>query len=256
MRYDEFRDRLKDALGNAGFVLPYSGCVEETIDVASTKRQCRFLLWQNGRPKMEPFHVSAIVGFAWSPFDSARSFTCEEDLLTEMLGRKDRPVKTERRLLRVDLSLFASLPYGSVSPVSDTPFLGPWSARLGDALDDLLVDVKLRRNRIRSIKGSRDEIQVETRCGRDGTLLLRALSVSAFRLVCVPRIWDDPERREAEQGAGEELDRVARTFKDAGYAWAAAIAELAAMIRYLPPPPEAELAQALFEDHKVPLPEV
>jgi hypothetical protein len=39
MRYDEFRGRLQDALGDAGLLFRNSVCPVETIDLANTNRR-------------------------------------------------------------------------------------------------------------------------------------------------------------------------------------------------------------------------
>ena len=79
-------------------------------------------------------------------------------------------------------------------------------------------------------------------------LSLAGISVSAFQLVRVPRIWDDPGRREAEKGNSAELSRLARRFKEALDGWVSSVAELGNWIRYSPPPPEAKRLEPWFED--------
>ena len=69
-------------------------------------------------------------------------------------------------------------------------------------------------------------------------------------MVRVPRIWDDPDRREAEKGAGKELDRLARRFKGALDEWNAGVAELATWLRYLPPPLETAPRSDIGFEHK------
>jgi hypothetical protein len=39
--------------------------------------------------------------------------------------------------------------------------------------------------------------------------------ISGFRIVRVPRVWDSPERRQAEKDPRDELGRLARSFKTA-----------------------------------------
>jgi hypothetical protein len=63
---------------------------------------------------VEPFHAGATSNFRWSPLDSARSYTCEEDLLTELFGRRAGR-STQPRQMRVDIVLGATLPYGSTT---------------------------------------------------------------------------------------------------------------------------------------------
>jgi hypothetical protein len=98
MRYDEFRDRWQAAL-HAAAVLSYQDRPQETIDVSTTGRRWRFHTLPRS---VEPFSVSASISFRWDAFQSARSYTREEDLLTELLGRRAR-WSTQRRLVRVDI---------------------------------------------------------------------------------------------------------------------------------------------------------
>ena len=74
------------------------------------------------------------------------------------------------------------------------------------------------------------------------------MSIAGFRIVHVPRVWDDPVRREAERNAGDELDRVAQTFKTALDDWTNRLSELAAWIRYSPPSPGVTPVAPWFVD--------
>ena len=64
----------------------------------------------------------------------------------------------------------------------------------------------------------------------------------------MPRVWDDPGRREAEMGSGKELGSLARTFKATFDEWIKNVTELATWIRYSPPPPGAKPIEPWFED--------
>jgi hypothetical protein len=248
MRYDEFRDRLQDALRRAGLFFQPVDRPTETIDLANTGRRWKAYIWRSAPQSAEPFHVSAKIAFDWSPFDAARAYTCEEDLLTELLGRKQRPTKTERRRTRVDLALHASLPYGSTTPMPDPQLFGSWTGAVGEKLDELLTEFKERQGRVVAVMGGRAEVETEVRCNAEGVLSLKGVSVSGFRLVPVPRVWDDPDRRKAEKDIGEELARLARRFKDALDEWTRSVAELATWIRYSPPPQGAKRVEPWFED--------
>ena len=140
MRYDEFRNRWQGALQAAG-LLSHSDRPEETIDLATTARRWEVHLLPRG---VEPFSVGTTVSFRWDPFDSARSYTCEEDLLTELLGRGARRT-TQRRLLRVDITLGASLPHGSSTPMPASDLWVPWVASVEDSLDEALTPKRRRR---------------------------------------------------------------------------------------------------------------
>ncbi len=109
MRYDEFRDRLQNALRQTGLFFQHAGSAE-TMELANASRHWEGYVRRASLEELEPFHVSAKVTFEWSPVDAARAYTCEEDLLTELLGRKQRYPKTRQRWTRVDLALRATLP--------------------------------------------------------------------------------------------------------------------------------------------------
>jgi hypothetical protein len=64
----------------------------------------------------------------------------------------------------------------------------------------------------------------------------------------VPRVWDDPDRREAERNPQVELGRMARTFKATFDDWTKNVSELATWIRYSPPPPGTKPIEPWFED--------
>ena len=135
MRYDEFCDRLQDSLRQAGFSLSHAGGSSETIDLAVQAR--RWQAFVSGPMPLQrvPFHVSARIGFQWDSLESARSRTCEEDLLTALFGTRKQTSKTTPRWLRVDLGLHATLPHGSTTLVPDRFDLGPRSTALGEGFE-------------------------------------------------------------------------------------------------------------------------
>ena len=247
MRYDEFRDRLQDALRETGLSFQYAGLPTETLDLANTGRRWDVYVRRATLPDPEPFHISAELAFEWSPVNAARAYTCEEDLLTEILGRKQRYPKTQQRWTRVDLALRGMLPYGSTTPMPDSQIFGSWTSSVGEKLDKLLTEYQEREGRIVAITGAREEVAVEARSSPDGLLFLRGVTVSGFRLVRIPRAWDDPARQRAEKDIGEELAQLAGRFRDAIDEWGKSVADLARWIRYSPPPPGTKLAEPWFE---------
>jgi hypothetical protein len=196
---------------------------------------------------VEPFHVMAKIAFDWSPIDSARSYTCEEDLLTDILGRKQSSLKTEPRLMRVDITLHATLPYGSTTPLPDPPTLGSWTNAVGESLDNIFTEIKGRKGRIIAVLGGREEVKVEIRCDAIGSLSMDGLSVSAFRIIQIPRIWDNQSRRENEKGSEDQLADLAAKFFEGMEEWTKAVGELSRWIRYAPPP-ELLDSDVEFED--------
>jgi len=239
MRYEEFRDRLQIALRDAGVLRQSYTTTNETIDLSGMKRHWKIYISGQSNPDTEPFYVSAKVSFDWNPFDSARSYTCEEDLLTELLGRGKHPSRIRPRLNRVDLVLRASLPWGSTAAVPEPRTFGSWAVSLRQKLDEAFTESKWRGEQLVALLGSLEEVHIDSKLDSSGRLSIEGLSIKGFRMVRVPRIWDDPDRREREKGVETELVRLAGKFKYSLSQWKTAIVELSRWIRYTPPPDDA-----------------
>lgn len=63
MRYADFRDRLEDALQEAGLFFHDADRRVETIDLADTVRGWKVHVCRAAPRSAEPFHVSAVIGF-------------------------------------------------------------------------------------------------------------------------------------------------------------------------------------------------
>ncbi len=98
--------------------------------------------------------------------------------------------------------------------------------------------------------GGRGDIRIKIQCTAQGELSLAGISVRGFQLVRVPRVWDDPDRRDAEKGNAKELARLALRFKQALEECSSSIAELGNWIRYSPPPPEAKPLEPWIDDEE------
>jgi hypothetical protein len=116
----------------------------------------------------------------------------------------------------------------------DPKLFGSWTVAVGRQLGDLLAEVRQRRGGHIEVLGYVGEIELGTRCNTTGVISLKELSVDTFRMVRVPRVWDDPERRDREKGASLDLTRLAQQFRKAVDAWTASVAELTRWIRYNP----------------------
>lgn len=197
MRYDEFRDQLETALqrNNLHF---HSLQRVETIELANTVRHWKVYVHGAAPPSAEPFDVSAEISFAWSPFDAARAYAREEDLLTEVIGRRKHLLRTERRSKPVDLSLHAGLPYGSTTAMPEPRIFGVWTASILEKVHGAFADVEEKEGRIVAVHGAHGDVDVQARCEPDGVVSLKGLAISGFRIVHLPRLWDDPERRSGE----------------------------------------------------------
>ena len=247
MRYAEFRDRFEDALQEVGLFIHDAHRVE-TIDLADNARRWKVYIIRAAPRSAEPFQASAEIGFDWTPVDAARAYTCEEDLLMQLMGRRRRPTRTERRWKRVDLSLRANLPYGSTTSMPEPQVFGAWSASIVEKVHATLSEIEERQGQIVAVLGGHGDLEVKAHCKPDGVVSLTGVAISGFGMVRVPRVWDDPERREAEGGAHVEMGRLARTFKITLDEWTQSVSELATWIRHSPPPPGAKPIEPWFED--------
>jgi hypothetical protein len=226
MRYDEFRDRWHAALRTVR-LLAHHDRPEETIDLTTTERRWRV------RPlsqPVDPFHAGATISFRWDPFDSARSYTCEEDLLTELVGRRSRR-STQRRLVRVDVSFRATLPYGSTIAMPAPDIWAPWVASAEKTLDTALVG---KRPRKRTDSAWRGDLEINGHSLPNGLFAFHTMSLPAFEMIAVPRIWDDPKRREREKTADKPIHALAGRVRAALDAWVGSVGELARWLRHAP----------------------
>ena len=228
MRYDEFRDRWQAALRRARLLFHHDR-PEETIDLATTERRWRV------RPlprAAEPFNAGATISFRWDPFDAARSYTCEEDLLTELLGRRAAR-STQPRLVRVDITFRATLPSGSTTPMPVPDVWASWVASLEEKLENALTG----RRRKRGERAWRGDLEIDGRTTPGGAFSFHGMSVPAYEMIVVPRIWDDPKRRAREASAGQQIDGLAERLRGALDVWTASVGELVRWLRYAPGPP-------------------
>jgi hypothetical protein len=236
VRYEEFRDRLEHALHDARLILRGVDRRVETIDIADMVRSCKIGILRTAHQRAEPFYISAEIGFEWGPLDAARAQTCEEDVLAELVGRRRRPIRTDRRWIRVNLLLRAKLPYGSTTAMPEPDMFGAWTASVVESADVAFTEVEEKKGHIVAILGGHGDLEVQARCNPDGVPSLTGLEISGFRLIAIPRVWDDPERVKGEKDPGADLRRLAQRYKTARDNWAESVSQLATWIRYSPPP--------------------
>lgn len=125
---------------------------------------------------------------------------------------------------------------------------GAWAAAVVEKADATFTDIDEKQGRIVAVLGGHGDVEVQAHCKPDGVVSLKAVAISGFRMVRVPRVWDNPERREAERDPRDELGRLARRSKTALDEWTKSVSELATWIRYSPPPPGAKPVEPWFDD--------
>ena len=231
MRYDAFRDRWQEALRTAHLL---HNRPEETIDLSTLARRWRVHLLSQ---PVAPLHAGATLSFHWDAVESARSYTCEEDLLTELFGRTRPARSTQRRLLRLDITFRAALQYGSTTSMPARDVWVPWVASMEEKLDAALAEG--RRRKAAGVHAWRGELEIEGSSGSGGEFLFHGMSLSAFEMIAVTRVWDDPKRRAKEPSADRQIDGLARRFREGVDAWIASVGELVRWMRHAPGRPRA-----------------
>jgi hypothetical protein len=232
MRYDQFRDALTQALHEAG-LFAMSDRPMETIDLRSTTREWKAHLGRGARA--EPFHMTTEISFRWDPVESARTYTTEEDLLSDLFGGHDDLPATLPRHLRTDIVLHASLLYGSRTPMPGAATWRSWSRLVDAKLSSALPAGSASVEGIPLIiMGWRGSVEVEAGCSEDGTLCLKGVSLPSWQAVVPPRVEDSSED-EPDGDAGDQLAALADQYAEAADVWAACVAALAEQIEYRPP---------------------
>ncbi len=223
MRYETFRDRLEEALQNAGVAfLDLSR--KETIELACLSRTYEITVGLDDHQRMRPFFVTAKLGFCWNPFQSARSYTTEEDLVVELFGRK-RLASTRARWQRVDMTFLARLPYGSKVLTPDSRVLSTWRKSIGKLLARLVsVEAAKDEDHQPIAAGWRGEVEVREVCSHDGSLVLEGFEIAAFQIVNPPRASDNPDKRDHD--VSRQLEQLARRFQTAFGGWMDRVGEL------------------------------
>jgi hypothetical protein len=176
--------------------------------------------------------VTTEVSFRWDPVESARTFTTEEDLVSDLFGGDDDLPATLPRHLRTDIILHATLPYGSPTPMPRAETWRSWSRRVDDGLADALPSASLSVEGIPLIvMGWRGSVEVEARCSEDGELCLKGVSLPSWQAVVPPRVEDSPED-DPDADAGDQLAALAGQYAHAADVWAECVAALAEQIEY------------------------
>jgi len=223
MTYDEFRETWLLALRESGLQIFGVDALQESLALRALDRIGESIV--GPYPRADPFPVCAKFRWRWDALNTARTATCEEDLLTELAGRDEAArMRTQRPRLRVDISLRASLPKASPMPL---PSKAKWSNWTSDVMHTLASRTPMvpadtsredRRGRL-AILAYQGEPEANVHCGRDGELKLAALEVAAWQAIELARKWDDSSRR-PDQGVGEQLDQMFTRVKVALGAWA------------------------------------
>lgn len=235
VNYDEFKSVLMSALRESG--LPMIGLTpEEVLGLHSADRTFTVGVEPMDREIGRPFHIAATISFGWDARQTARTASCEEDLLVELLGREAADgIDTERPSLRVDVKLRAGLEWGKRMPMPAPATWAKWSREaLGrlETIEPLISEDVMRESPdgYHAILGWQGDPEMKVTCNALGELRLEAISVRAFQMIDLPRKWDDPER-EPDDDPREQLRAMFARVRAALHAWGEVMDHLRAPTR-------------------------
>ena len=212
MNYEQFRAAWYEALTEAG-MWSYLAPPIETVDLGSMSRTYQVYVHFGRSQEVEMFHVSARLRWTWDAMQAARTATTEEDALMLFLGDEGRHQNTEQPWLRVDVTLGATLPWGSPLPLPEPSMWRDWLADVNQRLAPLLLkDWEARDDRI-AVFASRSEPEAEVQPAADGRLYLTGVKLSAWEGIHLPRQWDDPRRKQDEDPHDQLADFVERVWE-------------------------------------------
>jgi len=194
MNYQVFRDLWHNTLREAHLQIPYPVGPTEKIDLRNMSRSYELIIYDSSQPKSEPFHLTATIEWDWDATLSARYATTEEDMLMQIFG--DFGIHTEDTvppILRIDVRLSAGVAYGTVYPM---PGIVQWQRWVRQVSDELQLILPTGYDEEGGICAYSDPIQASVKLLEDGRLNLEGLTFKAWQAIKLPRLWDDPDKRD------------------------------------------------------------
>lgn len=228
--YEAFRTAWTQALRESRLQALHEAT--ETLDTRSLDRSHTIRVEPLGGQDAPPFHVTAVLSWAWDTLNTTRARTCDEDVLTEMLGRDVAgELASEKPCVRVDIKLTASAPYGKPVPLPGRSAWRQWAHETLSRLDDiepLLPEQPHRENRMgmTEVLAWQGSPIVRTVCSADGELLLGAVELAAGQIIELPRSLDCPDV--PDEGPEEQLTQLFTRVRGALMAWTQALDHLRA----------------------------
>lgn len=218
MDHDAFRAAWLEAQ-RAADLLTYPDLPEDLLDLRTMARKHSLRVGLGRKQMAEPFFVTMLLGWRWTPLDSARTFTNEEDLLSELLGREQaRGVVTEQPWVRVDVDLHATLPWGQPLRLRGTEIMRRWIAEVPGALPMLRTKVERSARGVEAVHACLGEPEAHVRCGPSGDLLLLSVELKSWRAVRLSRA-SELEDVQLEGETMPELEQLAADARAALEAW-------------------------------------
>lgn len=225
MDYEAFREAWLDALRSEE-LLTYPDRPHDRIDIADMSREHSARVGLGHRQQAEPFFVSMVLRWTWTPVHAARTYTNEEDLLSDLLGREQaRDLVAERPWLRLDVKLCANMPYGKPLPLRAPKALQLWTDQVTRALKPFLRTRVEGTSRVEAIHAYLGEPEARVQCDGAGELALLGVELEAWRALTLPRESDTGELIALDTTA-MSLERFAKDARGALAAWSSSLTSL------------------------------
>lgn len=153
-------------------------------------------------------------------------------MLHELLGlERTRKPRTELPWLRVDVTLRASIVWGSEIPLPAALAWQRWARETLGRLERIepvipFENVRERRNNLLpEILAWQSEPELNVLCNLDGKLKLRGVEIATWQAINLPRKWDDTSRK-PDKRPHDQLAAMFKRLKAALNAWMEALDHL------------------------------
>ena len=225
MDYADFRRNWDESLKRSGLVREKI-FAEERLGLTSMDRLYQVVIpYRVGNNSPRLFYITAELNWRWDALLSARFATTEDDLLTELLGRK-HPESSEQPFLRVNVGLHASVPRDGFFPFPGSAAWRDWAAEVTSLVAPHFPMVADDDPEHPALNSWLEEPEIQLNCSPGGQLYLLGVSLAAGQMICLPRQWDDPEQRRRDLEPDAQLDELFERLEMGLDAWQGALDEL------------------------------
>jgi hypothetical protein len=218
MKHEPVRTAWLDALRSQALLSRFDFS-EDLIDIRTMARKHSVRIGLDMPQYAEPFLASMRLGWTWTPVHSARTYTNEDDMLSELLGREQADtVVTEPPWVRVDIEMHATLPFGNPLRTQGPDALRRWTREATRALEPTLR-TKVERNAhgVEAVHACLGEPEARVQWNDSSELLLLGVELASWRGVELPRASDVDSPFEADTAT--QLQRLAVDAHAAFAAW-------------------------------------
>ena len=219
MNYSTFRQIWDDTLMTAHIAAsPFFP--EETTNTETGDRVYQVYLHNTDRSA--GFHTTIEFKWRWDALLLARFASTEEDMLMQIFGDFGIHEDTAPPSLRVDYILHATIAMDRYLHLPPQDQWQRWVSRVTSQVSPLLIynDPESEMPVSYSM-----EPEIKVICSDSGQFYLSGVQLTGFRIITLPRQWDDPDRPE-EDDPDEQLLTLFQRLNQADGLWRESLKEL------------------------------